>query len=219
MIIDHNDPEFRQRWQSKGANRFNGAFFYSKEIVKFIIPNVKTDRNWITINTLGKGFDHSIVFCHNNLEPERYRWLKKYKDQVLVCGVPSTCEKLKDLGKTIYLPLSVNVEDVASYRICLCDKDKDVAFAGRPSKANGAKFQHGTDMLTNLPRTRMLRAMARYRKIYAVGRLAIEAKILGCEVLPYDPRFPDPNIWQILDSKDAAKILQKELDKIDGKCI
>lgn len=214
MIIDHNDNEFRQRWQTKGANRFNGAFFYSKEIVKFIIPNVITDRNWVTINTLGRGFDHSIVFCHNNLEPERYNWLKKYKDQVLVCGVPSTCEKLKHLGKTIYLPLSVNVDDVASYR---CEKDKRVCFAGRPQKANGANFKAGTEMLTNLPRTRMLRAMARYQQVYAVGRLAIEAKILGCEVLPYDPRFPDPSVWKILDCKDAARILQKELDKIDGR--
>ena len=58
--------------------------------------------------------------------------------------------------------------------------------------------------------------MAEYRRVYAVGRCAIEAKCLGCEVLPFDPRYPDPELWQVLDNKDAAAILQKELEKIDG---
>lgn len=43
----------------------------------------------------------------------------------------------------------------------------------------------------------------------------IEAKILDCEVLPYDPRFPDPSIWKVLDSMDAVKMLQGLIDKID----
>ena len=58
--------------------------------------------------------------------------------------------------------------------------------------------------------------MARYKRVYAVGRCAIEAKILGCEVLPYDERFPNPDVWTVLDSKMAAKILQSQLDIIDG---
>lgn len=214
MIIDHDDPEYRLRWQSKGANRFNGAFFYSKEIVKLIIPNVKTDRNWITINTLGKGCDHSILFVHNNLEPKRYDWVKRYKDVILVCGVESTCKKVAHLGKTIYLPLSIDTEDVKKYR---CEKDREVAFAGRPDKRALGNVPFNCDYLMNLPRTRMLKAMARYRRIYGVGRIAIEAKCLGCEVLPYDRRYPNPDVWKVLDSRDAAKILQKELDKIDGK--
>jgi hypothetical protein len=61
----------------------------------------------------------------------------------------------------------------------------------------------------------LLREMAKYRRVYAVGRTAIEAKILGCEVLPYDQRFPDPSIWKVLDSMDAAKMLQRLIDKID----
>ena len=52
--------------------------------------------------------------------------------------------------------------------------------------------------------------------MYAVGRSAIEAKCLGCRIKPYDKRFPDPRIWKVVDNKDAAKILQRELDKIDG---
>lgn len=213
MIIDHNFPEYRKRWQTKGANRFNGAFFYSKEIVKLIIPNVETDRNWITINTLGYGLDHSIIFVHNNLEPERYNWTKKYKDIIFVCSLESTCKKIARLGKTIYLPLSIDTKDVMKYR---CEKDKEVAFAGRPSKRTLGKIPLNCDYLMNIPRAQMLRAMARYRKIYGVGRIALEAKCLGCEVLPYDYRFPDPSIWKVLDSRDAAKILQKKLEMIDG---
>ena len=38
----------------------------------------------------------------------------------------------------------------------------------------------------------------------------------GCEIMPYDKRFPDPSIWRVLDNRDAAKILQQKLDEIDG---
>ena len=61
----------------------------------------------------------------------------------------------------------------------------------------------------------LLKEMGKYKQVYAVGRTAIEAKILGCEVLPYDPRFPDPNVWVILDNKDAAMILQKFINEVE----
>ena len=73
------------------------------------------------------------------------------------------------------------------------------------------------DYIEGLPREELLAEMAKYKKVYAVGRTAIEAKILGCEVLPYDDRYPDPEIWQVLDNRDAAKILQEKLDEIDKK--
>ena len=61
-----------------------------------------------------------------------------------------------------------------------------------------------------------LPAMAEYKEVYAVGRTAIEAKALGCRVKAYDPRFPDPDRWKVLDNKDAAKILQEQIDQIDN---
>ena len=72
------------------------------------------------------------------------------------------------------------------------------------------------DHLEDMNRSKLLEAMAEYKRVYAVGRCAIEAKCLGCEILPFDPRYPDPDLWQVLDNRDAAKLLQKELDKIDG---
>lgn len=210
MIINHEDPLYRHTNTMLFKERYNGAFYYSKEICERIIPNVHTDYNWITVNAQGKGCDHAIVFIHNNKNPEHYKWLQKYNDLILVCGIPETCEKVAYLGRTIYLPLSINVEEVRSH---IRDKTKEVAFAGRPSKRKSARIPINTDCLEGLPRDELLDRMAEYKYIYAVGRTAIEAKVLGCEVLPYDPRFPDPERWQVLDNLEAAKMLQEELDR------
>lgn len=220
MIIDHDHPMYRRAWGSGGsALKWNGAFYYSKEIRKNIIPRIKTDRNWVLINTRSVGADHSIVFIHNNLHPENYEWLKRYNDLILVCGVPETCKKVAHLGKAVYLPNSVDVEYVEQFKVD--EKTKDAAFVGRSAKRkkeiyHGVELPDGIDFIEGLPRTKILPAMAQYKKVYAVGRTAIEAKILGCEVLPYDPRFPDPSVWKIFDNKDAAVMLQALLDEAEA---
>ena len=214
MIIDHNNPEYRKIWDVSGKNQHNGAYYYSVEIVRDIIPNIKTDRNWVTINARGQCCDHSIVFIHNNQFPSRYDWLKEYKDLILVCGVETTCDKVKHLGTPIYLPLSVNVKEVERYK---AKKTKDTAFVGRRTKRSGIIFPSDTDYLEDMSRNKLLKEMAKYENVYAVGRCAIEAKILGCNVLPYDDRYPDPDIWKILDNQEAVSILQNKLDLIDRR--
>jgi hypothetical protein len=129
-----------------------------------------------------------------------------------VCGVPETVDKVKHIGKAIYLPLSIDVAEVEQYKR---DKTKDRAYFGRYSKRNGLPLRD-VDCIEDISRPKMLALMAEYRQVYAVGRCAIEAKCLGCEVLPFDPRYPDQELWQVLDNKDAAEMLQIELDKIDG---
>ena len=210
MIVNHEHPIYRQILSLEFVNKYNGAYYYSKEICDRIIPNVKTDRNWITVNVRGIGCDHSIVFIHNNIHLENYEWLSRYKDLVLVCGVPETCEKVRHLGRAIYLPLSINVEEVEEYRK---PKTRDTAFAGRPAKKKNTDLPVGIDFLEGIPRTELLRRMAEYRNIYAVGRTAIEAKALGCNILPYDPRYPDPSCWKVIDNLEAAQMLQEELDR------
>lgn len=205
MIISHNSKSYHKL---NSINRWNGAYYYSMEIVKNIIPKVKTDYNWVTINCK-EAADHSIVFVHNNLHPEHYDYLKPYKDLILVVGVPSTAAKVAHLGKVIYLPISVDVEYVKKFR---CPKDRDECFVGRANKFDGTKAKG--DCISGIPRDQLLKRLARYRKAYAVGRCAIEARILGCEVLPYDPRFPDPALWTIIDNSEAAAILQHELDAL-----
>lgn len=216
VIIDHTHPAYKLKWEHAGANKWNGAFYYSQEIVENIIPNIETDRNWITVNVKGVGCDHAIIFIHNNLHPENYEWLKfyGYKDIVLVCGVPETVEKVSHLGKAIYLPISVDVDYVKQFQVE--EKTKGAAFVGRPVKRNYGRLPDGIDYLEGLPREELLRKMAEYKTVYAVGRCAIEAKILGCKIKAYDERFPKVSRWKVLDNKDAAKLLQEELDKIDG---
>jgi hypothetical protein len=68
-----------------------------------------------------------------------------------------------------------------------------------------------------MPQSKLLREMAKYKKIYASGRTAIQAKILGCEVLPHETNFPDSGFWKVIDNKDAAKMLLAKLNEIDGK--
>ena len=215
MIISHEHPAYKPRRRRAGQNKYNGAYYYSQEIVKNIIPNVETDRNWITVNIKGVGCDHAIVFIHNNLHPSLYEWLKwyRYKDLVLVCGILETVEKVQHLGKAIYLPLSVDTEYVKQFRT---EKTKGAAFVGRRSKRRGVEFPEGVDFLEGLPREELLARMAEYETVYAVGRCAIEAKVLKCKLKAYDERFPKVSRWKVLDNKDAAKLLQAELDRIDG---
>lgn len=213
MIIDHTYPEYRALWDALRYDRYNGAWYYSQEIVKNIIPRVKTKRNWVTVNIPGRAADDAVVFIHNNLHPEVYTWLSHYNNLVLVCGTPETAERMSSLAPSLYLPLSVDVQEVLQYT---APKTRDACFAGRASKAAGLRLPAGVDKLSGLERPEFLRRLARYRKVYAVGRVAIEAKILGCEVLPYDDRFPDPGVWKVYDNKEAAEILQKALDEHDG---
>ena len=218
MIIDHNNRKWLNKQKRFGSDRHNGAKYYSQEIVKNIIPYVDTDRNWITVNVKGQGCDHAIVFVHSNLRPDHYDWLSRYDDLVLVCGIPETVEKVKHLGKAIYLPLSIDVNYVKQFEVPKEDR-KGVAFVGRAAKKHydGVHLPAGVRCLSGMPRAEMLAEMAKLEKVYAVGRVAIEAKALGVDVLPYDPRFPDPKRWQVIDNREAARMLQKELDKIDGK--
>ena len=213
MNITHELEEYKRMCRT-WHTRCNGAYYYSKEICRNIMPKVKTDRHWVTIKAGERCIDHSLVFIHNNLNPQRYKFLHYYKDLVLVCGVPGTCGKVASFGKAIYLPLSVDVEEVKKHRQ---PKTRELAFAGRKAKMTGFSFPEGTDFLYGMNRERLLDEMAKYKKVFAVGRTAIEAKILGCEVLPYDPRFPDPDVWKIIDNREAAAMLQTILDKIDGK--
>lgn len=217
MIISHTHPRYQRRREAAWKNRYNGAFYYSKEIVKNIIPEVETDRSWITINIPGEGTNHAIFFVHNNLQPESYDWIRQYgfQDVLLVCGTEETYEHYNEEGrhKAIYLPLSIDTEYVKQFRAP--EKTKKVAFAGRKNKTIFGNLPEGIDYLCDMKREDLLTRMAEFEQIYTVGRTAIEAKILGCEVLPYDVRYPDPGRWKVIDNKDAAKLLQEKLDMID----
>ena len=219
MILDHTEPSYvKKRNSLVEGNKFNGAYYYSREIVKNIIPHVKTDRNWVTVRLADTPIpEHSIVFIHNNRNPNYYEFLRKYKDLILVCGLERTVENMQYFGKAIYLPLSIDVSYVKRFRVE--EKTKEMAFAGRMikiSKMYHAPVPKECDILTNMSQHRLLQAMADYKKVYCTGRTALQAKVLGCEIGVHDPNFPDPRIWKVIDNRDAAKMLQDILNEIDG---
>ena len=213
MIYSHLNNQYLLKQRMIGSGRWNGAYYYSKEIVENFIPNIETDRNWITVNVKGMGADHSIVFIHNNNRPQNYEWLSKYDDLVLICGVPSTVEKVKHLGHAIYLPLSIDKEYVEQFKT---KKTKETAYVGRKAKRMNIELGN-VDFIENLPREKLLKEMAKYKNVYAVGRTALEAKVLGCNILSFDPRYPDVKLWKAYDNKTMIKRLQKELDDYDKK--
>ena len=193
----------------------NGAYWYSYELVNNIIPSVKTSRPWVTIKLDKFCVDRAIYFIHNNMEPESYRFLKKYKDVIAVVGVPYMVDLIRPYcAHVIYLPLSVDIDFIKKFK---ARKTKLVCYAGRRHKLNYGVIDPRAELLCDLPREELLTKMARFRYVYAVGRVAIEAKILGCEIVPYDPRYPDTSLWGIVSNKMAAANLQAQLNKIDHK--
>lgn len=204
------------------GGKHNGAYYYAKEIEENIIPLVKTDRNWDLLGMkFTQHYSHSIVFIHHCLDWDRvYPWLAKLKDPILVVSTYPTLEWAQSKGyKAIFLPLSVDVEYVKKFST---KKTKNACYAGnRWAFKKEQEDKHLPKDLdfppVDLERDELLRFMAPYKKCYAIGRCAIEAMVLGCKIMPFlMDRYPDPKYWKILDNRDAAKILQSELDKIDG---
>lgn len=227
MIIDHNHPEYIERRKNLGKGKYNGCYYYSCEIVDNIIPLVQTNRDWNTIGRDVEGMhDGMIVFLHDNSTPWNYAWLKNYNDLILVCSSTYTAESVKYSGRVIMLPMSVDTEYVKQFRT---KKTKDTCFVGNRWVFHNVKglptlddpfhskpIAGGVDFFSSLPREKLLKELAKYRKAYAIDRCAIEAKVLGCELLPLETRYSVDNVGEVLDNRDAAKILQAELDKIDG---
>lgn len=206
-IVDISSPRYNNI-------KPNGAMIYSMLIRKFFIPNIKTDRNWITINT-GECYDHSIVFIHSNLNTdEKYYYLSEYKDLILVSSQKSTQMHMRKYGRSIYLPLSIDTEYVKQFKR---KKTKNACYAGRADKIHSEKLKGivGVDYVANLTHDSLLEKIAEYKDVYAVGLTALEARCLGCRILPYDPRFPDASVWKVNDCRDMVKVLQEKLDRIE----
>lgn len=207
MIISHKNNDYKFPCE-------NGAHIYSQLICKYFVPNIKTNRNWVTINC-GKAVDNSIVFIHSNLNTEKkYAFLKDYKNLILVCSQKSTCKAVENLGKTIYLPLSIDLDYIKSFR---CNtKDRQCCYAGRKGKCDMDSLPKQIDYLYDMSHEELLYRMAHYHYVYAVGLTALEAKALGCNVLPYDQRFPDPQVWVVRDTKQMIPEFQKALDNLEN---
>lgn len=213
-IISHLSPEYLKL----GITHDNGAFFYSKELLENIVPNIKTKRNWILINAEGKCFDNSIVIIHNNKNPERYQWLEKYKDLILVCSQVKTLKKMIEMHPkfhSILIPLSIDTNYVKKFRVK--KKTKEIGYFGRIVKCPPSILDdESIDKIYGLDRDELLKTLAKYKKVYAIGRCALEAKCLGCEVLHHDGEYENTE-FELLDNKDIIPEFQQLLNDIDKK--
>lgn len=217
MILDTTHPEYIKLRRKTGKGKFNGCYYYSREIVENIIPRINTKRDW---NVVGKDItgmhDGMIVFLHDNSTPWNYKWLKKYKDLILICSSKYTADSVKFSGKTIILPMSIDTEYVKRFRVA--KKTKGTCFVGNVwvrENADSRDFPDKVDFFSGWSRTKLLKEVAKYRRALAIDRCAQECQVLGCELLPLDTRYGCDST-KVLDNRDAAKILQAELDKIEG---
>lgn len=215
MIIDHNHPEYVKLRKKTGKGKYNGCYYYSKEIVDNIIPRVKTTRDWNTVGRELEGMhDGMIVFLHDNATPWHYDWLKNYNDLVLVCSSTYTYESVQYWGEPILLPMSIDTEYVKQFRT---KKTKDTCFVGNSwVRANcSSRIPDNVDFFSSMPREELLKAVAPYRKAMAIDRCAQECQVLGCELLPLKTRYGCDST-NVLDNRDAAEILQQILNAREG---
>lgn len=215
VVIDHEHPGYKALRRKTGKGKYNGCYYYSKEIVDNIIPRVKTWRSW---NTVGRDLDgmcdHMIVFLHDNSTPWNYEWLHKYKDLVLVCSSEYTLKSVIYSGHTVLLPMSIDTEYVKKFRT---KKTKDTCFVGNVWVLQNtfSEIPDGVDFFSSLPREKLLKEVAKYKKAYAIDRCALEAKVLGCELLRMGTSYHCDWVGHVIDNAEAAEMLQKELDRID----
>ena len=134
-IFSHLSPEYKNYCKEHSIIPDNGAFYYSKELVENIIPKIKTKRNWVTVNIPSNCYDNTIVFIHNNKNPERYWWLEQFKNLIIVCSNYKTLRFMCELFPQfhcIYIPLSIDREYVERFKVKR--KTKNTAFYGRLEK-------------------------------------------------------------------------------------
>ena len=223
MNITHEHPEYMAlREKQDPKHRNNGCWWYSNEIVKNIIPRVKTNREWNTVGRELDGMhDGMIVFLHDNSTPWHYEWLKKYKDLVLVCSSNYTRQSVIYSGHTVFLPMNIDTRYVKKFKR-FRRKTRDTCFVGNSwvYKNLRRSIPHSVDFLSGMERQELLKELARYKKAYAIDRCALEARVLGCEVRPTQVRYGctlySTDLDKPLDNRKAAKMLQAELDKIDN---
>ena len=103
-IIGANTILFNNQRNKLPTGKFNGAYYYAKEIEDIIIPLVKTKRPWDLLGKRTTGsFDNAIVFLHNNVDHELIygKWIGKYyKNQIFVVNQKITYDYVKSKNLT-----------------------------------------------------------------------------------------------------------------------
>ena len=212
-IFSHLSPEYLEL----NIPHDNGAYYYSKEIYENILPKIKTKRDWCLINVKNQCTDGAIVFIHNNKNPERYDWLAGYKDLILICSQPKTLAFMIEMYPKfhcILLPLTIDVKYVKQFKPKR--KTKDTCYFGRIVKCPEEIYLNDKiDKISGENRDETLKIVGKYKNCYAIGRCALEAKALGCNVISHEGEYENVD-FKVLDNSEVIPELQRLLNEIDG---
>ena len=223
-VIGTDNPKY-QEWLRTVGTKINGAYLYAKEIEQNILPHIESDD---TINTVAiilyapDGIpDESVVVAHDNFETvtryrayfgKRIRW---------ICSMESTRDKLLAEGEFArYIPLSVDFDYIDKFK--KRTKTADTAFFGNlwlfKQKSVNKLIEQGVVVYGSMPREQALSEIAKFKKVYAEGRCAIEAQRLGAKVLPidYGDTF-DSIIPKLYDNRDLIPEWRKAFEPIPNK--
>ena len=91
-------------------------------------------------------------------------------------------------------------------------KTKNKCYFGRLATVP-ADLPKDVKVLGNHPREELLKDVAKYKTVYATGRCLLEAKCLGCKTINTSEQTGSEDI---LDNKEAIKLLQQIINEIDG---
>lgn len=214
-----HDPNYQRLYDALGPSaRYNGLWYYSQTLEKYLVPRVKTDRPWnlIGLKPCG-GVDNMIVIVHNNIEPgKEYNWLRKFRNTVCISNIRRAAEEVSQYSYSIYMPPCIDIKEVRSFGKGI-KKDQDTCFAGNPWPKYRTEIDKYVPAWVHrfgpMPREEFLPILAHYKNAYAIGVTAAEARALGCNILKRSDEF-DPEDFPLIDCKDAAKCIEHALDLV-----
>jgi hypothetical protein len=217
IICGTETPEYIELRKNM-SGRFNGAYYYAKEFEDNIIPKVKTTRPWVLINMKDFCEDHAIVLIHDNHNPRgTYAWLRDYQDLIFICSTPTTFHDMQreKNGMAIYLPMSVDVDKVLSYAEGYNEIEEPTAYYGNRwgiyKDELNVMLPEDCHIIDGVERSEALRDLSHYKTVWAIGRCAIEAKILGCDVKEIPYRYFKGPATDILDNRFAWNNLNEQI--------
>jgi len=221
VIISTKSPEYIKARNALKSGKFNGAYYYAREIEEIMLPLLKTDRNVFTIHVPNIGIDNALIWAHSNIQLESvYNHWHKYKDLVFIVSQKQTYDKLICLfpnDKIIYLPLSIDFSYLDKFKY-MGQRKGSVYFGNVWAERHSIfeKIPKSVNRLHDVPRKRGLEIIARAETVYACGRCYLESLYLNPKgTIHVKPDYATDDLV-LIDTHEAVKLLQKELDKIEN---
>lgn len=113
----------------------------------------------------------------------------------------------------IFIPLSIDVEYVKKFVVKR--KTKKVCYYGRLEKCPKKLMKDESIIkLGDGERDKLLKEVGKFKTVYAIGRCALEALALGCNVIPHEGEYENTK-FTLLDNKEVIPELQRLLNEID----